>query len=351
LTLLGQQGASRRSHEEAYERVRSCLDLRHSLRQHLQLFYLLGRAFVGMGELTHALTTAEVALDLADQLPDLAARAELGSLAGWLARTLGAYVRGAEYSSAAAALLIELGEEDDPADTGLMIDVLTTQATCASLLEAHRVAWAAINAARALVARPPGDPLRAARLDGVAGLLHRAVDDPAQGLREALPTSRILAAQELSLAQQVTLERRLIFIADCALDVVENPFSSGTGLARDTCLQIAATALRQAAPLAQATGDALGNGIALLARVRAERLQGRPTDRLTSISSVLQRAEKEEDPVLTIHAFTARGKELLDREDRAAALPSFQVAADLAARHQAPALGRSARRELARAGE
>jgi hypothetical protein len=155
----------------------------------------------------------------------------------------------------------------------------------------------------------------------------------------------------MSLAQQVTLERRLIFITDCALDVVESPPFSGADLGRDTCLQIANAALQQAEALAQATGDGLGNGTALLARVRAERLQGRQTDRLRRIASVLQRAQKEEDPVLTVHAYTARGKELLDREEREAALLSFQAAADLAARHQAPALGRSARRELARAGD
>jgi hypothetical protein len=156
---------------EGYERLRACFVRPHSPHQRLQLFYALGLTFLRLGETELAQTTVETALEVADRLPDLAATAEQMYLAGSVAYARRAFKAGADYLTSVGALLTELGIEDHPADTALMIDALTTHALCLYALQAYPAAWVAVKAARLLVAQPPGDPLRAGTLALLAALL------------------------------------------------------------------------------------------------------------------------------------------------------------------------------------
>src|SRR5690349_15381895 len=82
--LLRHGGGQVGTYLDAYVLACRCLTLPQSPRQRLQVFYALGLAYLGLEELAQALTTIEIAVDLAEHLPDLAACAELCYLAGSL---------------------------------------------------------------------------------------------------------------------------------------------------------------------------------------------------------------------------------------------------------------------------
>jgi hypothetical protein len=336
---------------EAYDRLRACFQRSHSRHQRLQVFYALGLTFLRLGETELAQTTVETALDLADRLPDLAATAELMYLAGSVAYATGAYKPGADYLAAAGALLTQLGDEDDPADTALMIDALSTHALCLYTLQAYPAAWAAVKQARLLVARPPGDPLRAGTLALLAALLYRWTGDPARGLQEAMAGAEAYAQWGVTRIQRLYLARLQRVISECALDLAEASAPHLTGLGRDTYLRIARPTIQRALALARETADAASLGMALLIQAREQRLRGKQTNPLTTIAAVIKSAEALEDPALTILAYTARGEELRARGEREAALDSFQTADDVSLQYQMPVLGVTARRALGKASE
>jgi tetratricopeptide (TPR) repeat protein len=348
---LLQTAEERDASVQAYDRLRACFQRPHSRRQQLQLFYALGLTFLRLGETEFAQTTVETALDLADRLPDLAATAELMYLAGSVAYAIGAYKPGADYLTSAGVLLIQLGDEDDPADTALMIDALSTNALCLYTLQAYPAAWAAVMEARLLVARPPGDPLRAGTLALLAALLHRWTGDPARGLQEAMAGAEAYAEWGVTRIQRQYLARLQRVVAECALDLAEASAPHLRGLGRDTYLRIARPAIQRALALARETDDAASLGMALLIRAREQRLRGSQTSRLTTIAAVVKSAEELEDPALAILAYTARGEELAARGEREAALDSFQTANDVSLQYQMPVLGVTARRALGLASE
>jgi tetratricopeptide (TPR) repeat protein len=335
----------------AFERALACLNRPQSPHQRLQVFYALGLAYLHLGESKPAQETVDTALNLADHLPDLAATAELQYLAGSLACSRGDYKAGADYLSSTRALLLHLGDEDDPADTALMIDALTTHSLCLYTMQAYPAAWAAIDEARLLVTRPPGHPLRAGSLALLAGLLHRWTGDPARGLQEVMAGAEAYAEWGVTRVHKLYLARLQRIAAECALDLAEGSSPRLTGFGRDAYLGIARPAIEQALVIAKETSDISGEGMALLVQAREERLRGQQTDRLTTIHSVLDRAELLDDPALAILAQTARGQELAARNEREAALDAFQTADDVSLQYRLPVLGVEGRRAVAKAKE
>jgi tetratricopeptide (TPR) repeat protein len=336
---------------QAFDRALACLNRPQSPHQRLQVFYALGLAYLHLGESKSAQESVESALELATHLPDLAATAELHYQAGSLACSRGDYKAGADYLSSARALLIHLGEEDDPADTALMIDALTTHALCVYTMQAYPAAWAAIDEARLLVSRPPGDPLRAGALALLAGLLHRWTGDPARGLQEVMAGAEAYAEWGVTRVHKLYLARLQRVTAECALDLAEGSAPHLTGFGRDAYLSIARPAIERAVAIAKQTSDLSGEGMALLVQARDERLRRQQTDRLTTIHSVLDRADQLDDPALAILAQTARGQELAARNEREAALDAFQTADDVSLQYRLPVLGVTGRRAVAEARE
>jgi tetratricopeptide (TPR) repeat protein len=345
------QNQERATSVQAYERAIACLGRPQSPHQHLQVLYALGLIYLHLGESKPAQAIVETALDLADHLPDLAATAELKYLAGSLACSRGDYKRGADYLTSTKALLIHLGDQDDPADTALMIDALNMHALCLYTMQAQPAAWAAVDEARRLVTRRPGHPLRAGSLALLAGLLHRSTGDPAPALQEALAGAEAYAEWGETHVQRLYLARLQRVTAECALDLAEGSSPRLTGFGRDAYLGVARPAIQQALLIAKETSDLSGEGMALLVQAREERLRGQQTDRLATIDMVLDRAELVDDPALAILAFTARGQELAARNEREAALDAFQTADDVSLQYQLPVMGLAARREVARARE
>jgi len=335
----------------AYDRALACLKRPQSPHQRLQVFYALGLAYLHLGESKPAQETVDAALDAATQLPDVAATAELMYLAGSLACSRGDYKASADYLTAAGRLLIQLGEEDDPADTALMIDALNIHALCLYTMQAYPAAWAALDKARRLVARPPGDPLRAGSLALLAGLLHRWTGEPARAMQEVMAGAEAYAEWGVTRHHRLYLARLQRVTAECALDLAEGSSPRLTGFGRDAYLRIARPAIEQALVIAKETSDLSGEGMALLVQARVERLRGEQTGRLDTIDSVLDCAELLDDPALAILANTARGQELAARNEREAALDAFQTADDVSLQYRVPVLGVMARREVAKARE
>ena len=336
---------------QAFDRALACLRQPQSPHQRLQVFYALGLIYLHLGESKPAQTAVDTALDLADHLPDLAATAELQYLAGSLACSRGDYKAGSDYLTSTRALLIHLGEEDDPADTALMIDALNTHALCLYAMQAYPAAWAAVDEARLLVTRPPGHPLRAGSLSLLAGLLHRWTGDPASGLQQAMAGAEAYAEWGVTRVHRLYLARSQRVTAECALDLAEGSSPHLTGFGRDTYLGVARPAIEHALAIAKETSDLSGEGMALLVQAREERLRGQQTDRLTTIHSVLDCAELLDDPALAILAHTARGQELAARSEREAALDAFQTADDVSLQYRLPVLGVEGRRAVAEARE
>jgi tetratricopeptide (TPR) repeat protein len=345
------QGMSVQAYEQAYERALACLTHPQSPHQHLQVLYALGLIYLHIGESTPAQTVVEAALDLADHLPDLAATAELTYLAGSVACSRGDYQAGSDSLSSARTLLTRLGEEDDPADTALMIDALNMHALCLYTMQAYPAAWAAVDEARRLVTRPPGHPLRAGSLALLAGLLHRARGEPAPALRELMAGAEAYAEWGRTRVQRLYLARLQRVTAECALDLAEGSSPRLAGFGRDAYLSIARPAIEQALVIGRETRDLTGEGMALLVQAREERVRGHQTNRLATIDSILDRAERLEDPALAILALTARGQELSARHEQEAALDTYQTADDVSLHYQLPVMGLAARREVARARE
>ena len=336
---------------QACERALVCLNRPQSPHQRLQVCYALGLIYLHLGESNPAQSIVETALDLADPLPDLAVRAELLQLAGSLACSRGDYKPGADYLASAGTLLTILGDEDDPADTALMIDALTTRGICLYTMQAYPAAWAAVNAARRLLARPPGDPLRAGSLALLAGLLHRWTGDPARGLQEVMAGAEAYAEHGVTRVHKLYLARMQRVIAECALDLAEGSSPRLSGFGRDAYLGIVRPAIEQALVIAKKTSDLSGEHMALLVQAREQRLRGEQTDRLTIIHAALDCAEQLEDPALAILAYTARGQELAARDAHVAALDAFQTADDVSLQYYLPVLGLAGRRAVARARE
>jgi hypothetical protein len=336
---------------QVYDRALTCLRQPQSPHQRLQVFYALGLIYQHLSESKLAQATVDAALDLAAHLPNLSVSAELHYQAGSLAYSRGEYKAGSDYLTSARALLIHLGEEDDPADTSLMIDALTTHALCLYTMQAYPAAWAAVNAARLLVARPPGDPMRAGILSLLAGLLHRWTGDPARGLQQVMAGAEAYAECGVTCVHRLYLARLQRMAAECALDLAEGSSPRLAGLGRDAYLGIARPAIQQALVIAKETSDLSGEGMALLVQAREQRLSGRQTDRLATIDTVLNRADQLADPALAILGYTTRGQELAARNEREAALDAFQTADDVSLQYQLPVLGVIGRREVARARE
>lgn len=345
------QNPERATSLQAHDRALACLNRPQSAHQRLQVSYALGLIYLHLGETTLSQEIVEDALEVAHHLPDLAATAELQYLAGSLAYSSGAYERGSDHLASTGALLIRLGEEGDAADTALMIDALTTHALCLYTMQAYPAAWAAVDAARLLVARPPGHPLRAAMLALLAALLHRWTGDPARGLQQVMAGAEAYAEWGTTPIQRTYLARLHRVTAECALDLAEGSSPRLSGFGRDAYLGIARPAIQQALAIAKETSDLSGEHMALLVQAREERLRGQQTDRLTAIAAVIEQAGQLEDPALAILAHTARGQELVAHAEREAALNAFQMADDLSWLYQLPVLGATGRREVARASE
>jgi tetratricopeptide (TPR) repeat protein len=336
---------------QAYDRALACLNRSHSPHQRLQVFYALALAYLHLGESKPAQESVDTALHLADHLPDLAATAELQYLAGSLACSRGDYKASADYLSSTRALLLHLGDDDDPADTALMIDALTTHALCLYTMQAYPAAWVAIDEARRLVTRPPGHPLRAGTLALLAGLLHRWTGDPARGLQEVMAGAEAYAEWGVTRHHRLYLARLQRVTAECALDLAAGSSPHLTGFGRDRYLGIARPAIEQALIIAKETGDLSGQGMALLVQAREERLRGEQTDRLTTIHLVLDYADLLDDPALAILAQTARGRELAARNEPEAALDAFETADHISLQYRLPVLGVEGRRAVAEAKE
>lgn len=338
-------------YEQAFSCASSCLSERMSRRQRAQSYYAIALAYTGVGVFSMAIYYLDAALDLCEELPDGAAWAEATFLAGSIERARSNYRIGAEYLTRTITLLCELGTEDDPADTGLAVDAYTILATCLYALERYQEAWKQIEAARRLVRRPPGDVSRSALIEWLAAILYRWTGDSARALQQAIAASDAYAAFATSPSARMLLGRMQVTVADSALDLAEASDAGPESRGRTTYLRVAAPYVQRANSLARATQDLSGGGVAILVRARYERLMRKPSDRLSRIERVIQRAEQLHEADLMIQAQTVLGAELAAQNEIDAALTRYRLAVDIANRHETPVLGVWARHELAEARE
>ena len=191
----------------------------------------------------------------------------------------------------------------------------------------NRRLWAASQWMRALIARWNDDPHAAERYAELAESTYADLELPGQ------------------------LARLCIVLADIELDLAETAPLTGPSQTRRKYLMSAESHLGNAFALNKPIADEHAEGMAILARVRYERISNMSMDRLPTLQITLDLAHRINDKLLIAQTHTAFGDEFVYRGDYTAARAHYQTALVVYDQSQAPALAKWAKRSLLRLDE
>jgi tetratricopeptide (TPR) repeat protein len=325
----------------------TCLASSGSTRQRMQAYYAKGIALLRLGALAPGIAALDEALDLAEELMDLAACALLAHLAGSAERGRDGYKMATEYQSYSLGLLRLFNTDEERADPTLEFGALSALAVANFNLGYFDAADQCLDEARllapSLATKDPGP----AALEWIAALLFRWRGQPERALRHAMAAAEAYSKDE-SPHSQMSLGRVSTVISDVALDLAESFGTSSSSRACCSFITLSGPYATDAHSLARATGDTAGEGLATLATLRLETLTGRSCGHIRMIEQVARAAEAENDAAVVCQALTALGRELAVKGEVESALAQYRQARALAEEHELPALGVWARRELLR---
>ena len=325
----------------AYMLVAPCLRLSKSRRQQAQVFFALGAALLGDHAPNAGIENLGAALEIAEELDDLVACAELAHLSGAAARAYSQYALAADCQQYSLSQLRTLNGDGLPVDPQLEIGVLTALATCQFLLGDYEVARQHLDDTSRLSSFVADTDPKAAAIEWVAALLSRWSGQKEHALRHAVAAAEIYS-QANSPAQHMAYARIQATVADIALDLAESLKDQG----RQAFLALARPFARNAVKLTHDLGDISGEIPARLARVRYERVAGLSTDRLRLIESLRRRAQEIGDMACVCQTWTALGQELMHQGNTDSALNVYRRAVDVSIRYEMPANGHWAQRAL-----
>jgi len=325
----------------------TCLASPGSTRQRMQAFYAKGIALLRLGALAPGIAALDEALDLAEELGDLAACALLAHLAGSAERGRDRYKMATEYQSYSLGLLRLLTKDEERADPTLEFGALSALAVAHFNLGYFDAADRCLDEARLLAPLLATNDRGPAGLEWIAALLFRWRGQPERALRHAMAAAETYASDGSQYAQ-MSQGRVSAVVADIALDLADSFSSLASSRACLSFITLAEPYVADAFSLAGVSGDAGGLIIANLTRVRLDALNGCSTDRMTTIEQVRRTAEAEHDSATVCQALTAIGRELAVKGEVESALAQFRQARALAEEHEFPALGVWAHREILR---
>jgi tetratricopeptide (TPR) repeat protein len=314
---------------------------RMSDRQRIRVFFIIGSAHTIMGEYDHALKWYDRALEITAPLREYRDMCELLLLRGSVNRAELRFMDACDDLQACQSLLSIHSSLSGPENAGFRLQVLA-QLAGYEFFSGHLVVAAqVIDAARNLLPFVPQAHLDAAALLWAEAHLCRAEGNAEQALSLSLRACMAYEAE----ANLISQGRLHGFVADVALDLVEQLPSASHIAKRRKLLMEAHSHVTRAMDLAHSVNDSAGRGLASLARARYSRLMHRNEDRISAIESVIRLGHQLDDEALLGEGFTALGDEFTLREPTSAR-NCYAQALGIMDGTQMPTVGIRARRAL-----
>lgn len=311
--------------------------------QRLHLEYALALAYSGEEAFPQALECLARAAEIAEDLHDVAAQAEIGYLAGALLHLMTRRADAYTVSAGALASLDALRQDDEPADAIFELDLSLRLAghawelgwftTCLRHLEhAHtlRAVWV------------PDAAQEAALLSWLDAQLARIRGRPDQAVQLATAAADLL----LDLNQPLNAGRCHTIAAECAFELIEElrspshtmrpPFDNAITRDPSRLLNTGRSFAWRAIELARTAQDPIGMGMAQLALRHGARLDGDAGvdgSGLAAVEAVARIVRWTGDVSLGGRVETARGDELAAIGDGEAALNAYRRALRLLEEH------------------
>jgi len=316
-----------------------------SERQRLRLSYALGCCALSNRWPSEASERFDEALDDAQRLDDAAAFAVIGERQAFSHYVNGSYWSASLYyldaldalHSLPTALSAPLHEDARVFELELLWGLCTQRFLVADFDDAQNL----VDGAR-LVGRSLPDPVRrVATIEWTAALLHRWKYEVFDAHERAQQAATLYATH--AFGTPVERARLDIVVADTALDLA---IFLSSGSRHDELVAEADARLIRALAQLRVAGDQIGEGMALLAYTRSNRLRGRPYDSLSVIRHVHRLGDEAGDRALQCQALTALGEELTARQQWGPALNAYRRALDALAPADASAMGWRARDAL-----
>lgn len=334
----------------AYQHALACFDLPMSLRQRLQACYAAAAACVAGEAYNEGLRYLGEAFELAEDLDDWAAWVELVALHAAVDSELYRYQRAAGYLADGLDVLKHATHMTrQPRWATLTVDLLLAHAACDYVLEDYATAQESLDQASIMTDELPNADLTRRRpsISWMKAIVARWRNDPAHALVQAQQAATAFSTATTP-ASSRSWGRLQSILADISLDLAEGLPPAPPHMP-EMFLQLGSQYAADAVQYNQRTGDTIGEGIALLAQSRSDRLARLPSDRVNTIQQVIASAEQVGDAALMAQGYTALGIELLARTSSTisdSGLNCLRMALNVARSYEIPALGAWARRAL-----
>jgi hypothetical protein len=322
------------------------LDRPMSARQRLRALYVLAMEHAADQTYRSALEYLEDGLDLAGQLADRGAIAELAYLHAAISTAL-AHCGTAHLSYGLCLDALRTARAGDaPADPELELAALAGLAITEYMQAQHGAALRHLDEATALLPLAPTCRREVGELAWVQAQLFRLRGEPARGLHHALAAAEVLS--EVGPSYYTGMAHAAV--AEHALDLAEAFPSHVTG-ARDAFAALARCNLLEAGTAARALDDPYLAGYVALIETRLGRVLEHQDNRVAAIERVVGLARRTGEVSLACRAHTALGEELWVRGETEGARVCYRRALEAVAGSDVPVIGAQAQRALLRISE
>jgi tetratricopeptide (TPR) repeat protein len=328
-------------------------DARMSKRQRMLIAFVSGMAFAADGDLPEAHDSISEAMEIASELQDNGALAELFYLRGGIYRANWQIADANEDYRTSLALVRELSARGAPRDADFELDMLSYRAGFEWLMSHYDVSAQLLQEGQrlfpnsSLEQREAPWNLASAVIEWYWALLYWTQGDCTRALHYAM---RAADAYRLSGAPLMA-SRMDCVVGEIACDLADT-FPVGTlSHARTLHIEMAISYVRTALQLSRSVGDQAGEGRARLTRARLDRMRQRNVDTAPIINAVIGTARRLGDMSLLVLAYTALGRDLAGRGENESSLNWYRAALSALEGHDFVVLGFPARRALLHASE
>lgn len=337
--------------ESARAVLRPFLVSEMSKRQRVRVQYVEGIASARHGNYVESLAPLDEAVAIALDIDDVGAIAKLAAAQGLSHYMLHQFVSAAHYYHAALdawhALRIPAGSATVD-DVRFEIEILTRLSSQDLLLGRYREARRLLRSARNLTSLvPDGDHIIGA-IEWNLALLDRWRGEPERALRHGIAALAAYSTQ----GDSNNIARLRIVLADISLDLANVYIDDVITDTHDRLLTLAEPHLLYAQKALRLAHQPAAEAMATLAHIRYLRASRDTTvDRLATIELVIQEAVALDDLTLIGQSLSARGDELVARNQVESSQYAYRSAVELLTQIGAPGLGVLARRALLRIEE
>lgn len=302
------------------------LPLEHLVGAHMavvqreRLYFLLGSASCAIGAYASAIAYYDAAIELASSERDFGDVAHLLSRRGLVCRAMGQYGTGSSNLRECLSLLPESPQEYSQDDLAFRLRALRQYADY-EFYQGHFAAVTKIlGEARAIIPLTSGQEIEKASCDWLEAHLYRLSRQPEQALHIATGVLDVIVDQ----ANPTTRDRFHTFLANIALDMLDDASASPHSSHDHGCLALAQWHIKQALCAAEQAYDEPGAYLARLAKARYDRYANSNTNTLAAIEVVARAGQWLHDDALIAQAMTALGDELAARSEHESALNMYR---------------------------